>query len=120
MIGAVLKELRQSKGYTIAQLCNAIEMNTNTYAKYERGERDVSTEILSRFANFYGVSADYLLGIKASAIEPLDQLEKQFDMSALEKKIVDNYLSLPKELRTDLMDFLKKSVNEVMNEENAN
>ncbi len=67
----------------------------------------------------FNVSLDYLLNREPSTPEPIDQLKKQFDMSALEKKIVDNYLSLPKELRTDLMDFLKKSVKEVMEEEAA-
>lgn len=118
MIGAVLKELRQRKGYTIAQLCDAIEMNTNTYAKYERGERDVSTEILSRFANFYGVSADYLLGRDTSEPETIDKLAGEFNMSALEKEILENYISLPKDMRVDLMEFLQKSVHKVMGESN--
>lgn len=118
MIGTVLKELRQSKNYTIAQLCDSIGMNPNTYAKYERGERDVSTEILSKFADFYGVSADYLLGRETGEPEPIDQLERQFNMSALEKEILDNYLSLPKDMRGDLMEFLQKSVQKVMKESN--
>ena len=37
-------------------------------------------------------------------------------MSALEKEILDNYLSLPSDMRCDLMEFLQKSVRKVMDE----
>lgn len=116
MIGTVLKELRQSRNYTIAQLCDLIDMNPNTYAKYERGERDVSTETLSKFADFYNISADYLLGRETGEPETIDKLVSEFNMSALEKEILDNYLSLPKDMRGDLMEFLQKSVQKVMDE----
>lgn len=39
-------------------------------------------------------------------------------MTTLEKKILDNYLSLPKHMRTDLMEFLYKTVKEVQEELN--
>mgnify|MGYP006921163044 FL=1 len=35
-------------------------------------------------------------------------------MSALEKEILDNYLSLPKDMRGDLMEFLQRSVQKVL------
>lgn len=116
MIGTVLKDLRQKKGFTITQLCDVIGMNQNTYAKYERGERDVSTETLSKFADFYGVTTDYLLGRETGEPETLDKLAGEFNMSALEKEILDNYLSLPEDMRGDLMEFLQKSVQKVMEE----
>lgn len=34
----------------------------NTYVRYERGEREPTASILVQIADFYGVSADYLLG----------------------------------------------------------
>lgn len=114
MIGAKLKYLRNKKNYTIAQLCEKIDLNQNTYAKYEREERDVSTDILNKFADFYGVTTDYLLGRDTGESTPLDSLAAEFNMSALERKIVDNYLALPPSMRGDLMEFLQKSVQEVM------
>lgn len=116
----ILKELRRKAGYNSMQnFCSIIGINFSTYQNYESGKRIPTAEMLIKLADFYGVTTDYILSREPSTPEPIDQLEKQFDMSALEKKIVDNYLSLPKELRTDLMDFLKKSVKEVMNEETA-
>ena len=116
MIGIKLKELRQRNGYTVSQLCDLLSMSTNTYSKYEREERDVSTDTLNKFADFYGVTTDYLLGRETGEPTPLDKLAAEFNMSALEKKIVDNYLSLPQEMRGDFMDFLYKTVSEVRNE----
>ncbi len=116
MIGSKLKFLRCQKKYTVVQLCELLDMSPNTYAKYEREERDVSTETLSMFADFFGVTTDYLLGRDTGEPDTIDKLAAEFNMSALEKKIVDNYLSLPESMRSDFMEFLDKSVKEVMRE----
>lgn len=113
MIGSKLKELRNKHKYTISQLCELLDFNPNTYAKYERDERDVSTETLSRLASFYNVSTDYLLGRESKEQTALDELAGQFNMSLLEKKIVENYFELPEKMRGDLMAFLERSVKEV-------
>lgn len=113
MIGSKLKELRNKHKYTISQLCELLDFNPNTYAKYERDERDVSTETLSRLASFYNVSTDYLLSRESKEQTALDELVGQFNMDLLEKKIVENYFALPKKMRGDLMTFLEKSVKEV-------
>lgn len=116
MIGSKLKELRNKHKYTISQLCELLDFNPNTYAKYERDERDVSTETLSRLASFYNVSTDYLLSRESKEQTALDELVGQFNMDLLEKKIVENYFALPKKMRGDLMAFLEKSVKEVTEE----
>ena len=36
--------------------------NTQGYARYEIGQRDIPTTILIKLADYYGVSVDYLLG----------------------------------------------------------
>lgn len=113
MIGSKLKELRNKHKYTISQVCELLDFNPNTYAKYERDERDVSTETLSKLASFYNVSTDYLLGRENSEQTALDELAGQFNMSLLEKKIVENYFELPEKTRGDLMEFLSKTVKEV-------
>lgn len=103
MIGAILKELRQSKNYTIAQLCELIQMNTNTYAKYEREERDVSTETLAKFADFYGVTTDYLLGR-----EPKKNPIAMLNLAIGEKEALEMYIKLPEEVRQIIIDTMIK------------
>lgn len=113
----ILKSLRKSKGYsTMQEFCSAIGISFSTYQNYESGKRIPTADILLKLADFYGVTTDYLLGRDTGEPETLDKLVGEFNMSALEKEILDNYLSLPKDMRSDLMEFLQKSVKKVMEE----
>lgn len=116
MLKDQLKYLREARKLTKKQAADGVGISERSYIAYEYGERDVSTEILSKLADFYSVTTDYLLGRASGEPDALDTLAMEFNMSALEKKIVDNYLSLPENMRTDLMEFLHKAVNEVQNE----
>lgn len=113
MIGTKLKELRTKKGVTISQLCDELQMNQNTYAKYERNERDVSTETLSKLADFYGVTTDYLLG-REPAPNPFADLGLS---AASEQEILAQYMSFPEEVRAILMDAIVKLAESVKPED---
>ncbi|MCM1228339.1 MAG: helix-turn-helix domain-containing protein [Clostridium sp.] len=112
----ILKQLRKNRGFNSAQdFCNAVGISINTYQNYESGKRIPTAEILIKLADFYGVTTDYLLGRDVGEPKPLDKLVAEFNMDELEKEILDNYLSLPKDMRGDLMEFLEKTVKNVMN-----
>lgn len=113
MVGSKLKELRYQHKYTISQLCDMLSLNPNTYAKYERDERDVSTDTLSKLADFYRVSTDYLLGRDTSEPAPLDQYASSVNMSELEREIVDGYFQLDAKTRDVFMDMLEAAVKNV-------
>lgn len=117
-ISEKLKTLRKNHNYTIQAVADGIGIAVRTYQNYEYGQREISSEALFKLADFYHVTTDYLLGRETGEPEPLNDLSVQFNMSALEKKILDNYLALPKHMRTDMMEFLHKSVKEVMEESN--
>jgi transcriptional regulator with XRE-family HTH domain len=102
MVGDKLKELRTQKGYTIAQLCEKLKMNPNTYAKYERSERDVSTETLAKIADFYNVTADRILGREKPP-------ETNYDVK-LESSLKKTYLSLPRETRAQILQAMLDAV----------
>lgn len=118
MISKQLTIIRKQRNLTMKEVSESVGVSLSAYQKYENGTRDVSTETLSKLSDFYGVTTDYLLGRETGEPEPIDQLASEFNMTALEKKILDNYLSLPKNMRADLMEFLHKSVNEVQDENN--
>lgn len=105
MIGERLKELRTKRNLTIAQTAEALGMNANTYAKYERNERDVSTEGLCKIAEFYDVSADYLLG-RAPQTNPFAMLDLQVDIG--EDAVMGQYMQLPKPWRKILLEVMKQ------------
>lgn len=57
-----VEELRKKGKYTQADLAAVLGVNYRTYAHYEKGDRDMSPEVLIKLADFYQVSIDYLLG----------------------------------------------------------
>ncbi len=118
MLATILKQLREQQKLTKKQVAVSIGITERAYIAYEYGERDVSTLTLSKLADFYGVTTDYLLGRETGDPEPIDQIASQFNMSALERKIVGKYLLLSSNVRTDLMKFLCEIVKEVMEKEN--
>lgn len=112
MIGYKLKELRSKKKLTIAQVSEMLGINTNTYAKYERCERDVSTETLSKLADFYGVTTDYLLGRDDTAPNPIEMLSND----KLEQSLVDGYFKLPKDVRIKILEMMVEAVERAQQE----
>ncbi|MDE5883497.1 MAG: helix-turn-helix domain-containing protein [Oscillospiraceae bacterium] len=110
MIGNKLKALRMKKKATIVQLCEQLQMNPNTYAKYERNERDVSTETLCKFANFYGVTTDYLLNREDNDDELQTTIAQLSDIE-MEQKFLRAYFELiSPQLRAKVWEQLEKNL----------
>ena len=57
-----LKELRLEKGLLQSDIAKIIDKSDRIVGFYETGERDMSTDTLSKLADFFNVSIDYLLG----------------------------------------------------------
>ena len=114
MITLRLKDLRKAKGISQDQAANALGISLRAYQNYEYGQREPNIEMIFKLADFYGVSTDYLLGRDTGEPETLDKLAGEFNMTALEREILNGYLDLPKDMRGDLMEFLEKSVKKIM------
>lgn len=71
-IGERLKELRKSKGWTQVQVATKMGLTDSVISFYERQERAPSPEVLIKFAELYGVSTDYLLGVEKVNDQHLD------------------------------------------------
>jgi transcriptional regulator with XRE-family HTH domain len=54
-IGLNIKQFRQNKGLTQADVADKTDINTNTYAKIERGVQTASTPMLQDIASTLGV-----------------------------------------------------------------
>ena len=57
-----LKDLREDADLSQAALGKEIGIPQRTYSYYENGQRMIPPEVLSRLADFYHTSVDYLLG----------------------------------------------------------
>jgi len=62
VLGERLKQLRQEKGLTQAQLGSYFNLAESSISLYEAGKRSPDYATLKRLAAFFAVSADYLLG----------------------------------------------------------
>lgn len=58
-----LKKARKDTGFTQAEVSKELEIPQSTLANYETGNREPNLETLGILADFYGVSADWLLSI---------------------------------------------------------
>ncbi len=58
-----LRDLREDRDLTQTQVADFLGMKQPQYCRYEKGLRDVPTDVLIRLARYYGTSTDYILGL---------------------------------------------------------
>lgn len=63
MIGTRIKELRTEKGISQKTLASAINVSQKAVDFWERGVNEPKASYIIALAEFFGVSADYLLGL---------------------------------------------------------
>ena len=59
-----LRELRKNKGLRQKDIAEALEISVTCYAGYEQGAHEPDFKVLCKIARYFGVSADYLLGLE--------------------------------------------------------
>ena len=57
-----LKELREEIGYSQTQVANAIKTNQRNIGRWENGENEPTSSFIVKLADFFNVSADFILG----------------------------------------------------------
>ena len=58
-----LRDLREDHDMSQKQIADYLGMKQPQYNRYERGLRDVPTDILIQLAKLYKTSTDYILGL---------------------------------------------------------
>jgi transcriptional regulator with XRE-family HTH domain len=57
-----LRDLREDHDKTQQQIADVLGTSQTMYARYERGANELPLRHLLTLCNYYGVSADYILG----------------------------------------------------------
>ena len=57
-----LKNLREDKDLTQADVAKLLFITQQQYSLYENGYREISVSMLIKLAEYYNVSIDYILG----------------------------------------------------------
>lgn len=73
--GKKLILLRKSKGLTLKDIGNILNMSTTGYHKYEKGITEPNLESLVILARFYNISLDDLLDVNNDSAEPINSLD---------------------------------------------
>ena len=58
-----LRDLREDHDKTQQQIAEILGTSQTMYARYERGANELPLRHLCKLCRFYGVSADYILGL---------------------------------------------------------
>lgn len=106
MFGDRLKELRIEKNLTQAQLAKFLNISPSSIGMYEKNRRIPDTETLKRFAKYFNVSVDYLIGksdIKESAEELLK--DPRTTIALHNDNGIDD--ELPEEAKKEIENFIE-------------
>ena len=68
----ILRDLREDADKTQTQIAEVLGTSQTMYARYERGANEMPIRHLIALCRLYHVSADYILGLCASANEGHD------------------------------------------------
>jgi transcriptional regulator with XRE-family HTH domain len=85
VFGKRLNQLRDKLGLTQKELSSRLGIPRTTYSGYENGSREPDHQTMEKFANYFDVSIDYLLGRTEDPKRVLKEQARQLiDMVDLE------------------------------------
>ena len=103
-LGKIIRQLRCEKHVSQKQLATYLHVSISTISNYESGIHYPDPVTLCHIADYFHVSADYLLGRSAYKDIPLFMLEYSHRDSIL-FKIIQIYFGLSKEYRKTFYTF---------------
>ncbi|WP_274649391.1 helix-turn-helix domain-containing protein [Paenibacillus humicola] len=84
-IGGRISKLREDRGWTQEQTAASLGISRAALSHYEKNRREPDTETLSKFADLFHVSVDYLVGRTnvphVTLDEPIRQFVDQLELS---------------------------------------
>lgn len=58
-----IRDLREDSDFTQQYVSDYLGMKQSQYSRYERGVRDIPTDVLIKLSKLYNTSTDYILGL---------------------------------------------------------
>ena len=103
--GEKLYRLRVERGIYQKQLAVYLHVSVGTISNYENGIHFPDLKTLCKLANFFHVSADYLLD-RTEYISPIDDLNREVIDHYTARDIMNIIIELTPESRQDLVKYL--------------
>lgn len=99
-----LRELREDHDYSQKEIAEALKISQQHYSKYETGYYELPLRHFIMLADYYGVSADYLIGrCSYDEKKPLDATYVTSDCSC--EKLLQDILSLSEHGRESVVEY---------------
>lgn len=95
-----LRTLRRQAGLTMKQLGSYLGMAESTVSLYENGKRSPDVQTLIRFADFFEVSVDYLLGRNEDHVHAAND-----EMTDEEKELLRIFRGLNRKGKNSIMEY---------------
>lgn len=65
-----IKDMREDSDYSQQYVSEYLQMKQPQYSRYERGLRDIPSDVLIRLAKLYNTTTDYILGLTDNPNNP--------------------------------------------------
>lgn len=117
----ILKQLREKNNYSIKDVANGTKMQYTMCREYESGDRRLGMSAAIKFADFYNVSIDYLLG-RSDAKPPEDPIKlaaQEFHLDSAQRGILAAYLYMDPDDRKQFISYIKQIVEGVGKEDSS-
>ena len=101
-----LRICRIEKGYTQSELGKEIGVVQTAIGKYERGELEPNISILTKLADFFGCTIDYLVG-REDDFGNVTATAPSSDLSEDEKKVLNLFKRMPEARQRTVLDLLE-------------
>lgn len=88
-----IQELRKEKKLKQAELAELVPTSRQSIGKWEDGSVDLSTPVIARLCQIFGVTSDYLLGMSS---------QRTAQISDADAALVDAYHAAPESVRAGI------------------
>lgn len=97
-----LKDLRETKGISQKQLANFLNVSQGSVGNWESGTREPNFDIIKKIADYFDVSADYLIGRTDNPQQSIDQ-----QLEGVEFALYGEIKELTDDEKQDILNFVK-------------
>lgn len=96
-----LKELRKQKELSQKEIAEIIGVERNTYGNYEIERSEPSISMLTKLADYFDVSIDYLVG----RADELDRVIIEHNITSDERQMLQLYRKLNQNMKSRLIGY---------------
>ena len=72
-----IRQAREDRGISAAQLAEMLQVHPSTVANWEAGRREVAADNLVKLADILGFSTDYLLGREVVDVSQIETVARE-------------------------------------------